>query len=163
MPAASPSLDVAVAAKLEALGERLRERRKALKISAVSAAESAGLSRVTLHRIERGEPSVAMGAYITVANALGIEFELAERVGRTSAKRRSAKERGYPARVRIADFAQLQRLAWQLHGVATLTPEATLGLYERNWKHVDVARLEPGERALIQALVQDLGGGRLLV
>ena len=163
MPATSPALDDAVAAKLEALGAHLRERRKALKVSAVTASESAGLSRVTLHRIERGVPSVAMGAYIAVASALGIELELAERAGRTSAKRQGGKTRRYPARIRIADFAQLRRLAWQLHGVATLPPEAALGLYERNWKHVDVAGLEPAERALIQALVDDLGGGRLLV
>ncbi len=163
MPAASPSLDDAVAAKLAALGERLRECRRALKISAVTAAEAAGLSRVTLHRIERGEPSVAMGAYIAVASALGVEIQLMERAGRISPARQSAKKRGYPARIRIADFPQLQRLAWQLHGVATLMPEAALGLYERNWKHVDIAGLTPAEQSLVQALVQDLGGGRLLV
>jgi transcriptional regulator with XRE-family HTH domain len=36
---------------------------KALKVSATTAAEAAGMSRMTLHRIERGEPSVTMGAY----------------------------------------------------------------------------------------------------
>jgi len=39
----------------------LAEKRKALRVSATVAAEAAGMSRVTLHRIEKGEPSVTMG------------------------------------------------------------------------------------------------------
>jgi len=50
-----------------------------------------------------------------------------------------------------------------LHGVSTVTPEDALGLYERNWRHVDTAALDPAERALVNALAQHLGGGRLLV
>ena len=69
----------------------------------------------------------------------------------------------YPARIRLADYPQLKKLAWQLHGVAMLTPEDALGLYERNWRHVDTGALEPAESALVNALAQHLGGGRLLV
>ena len=64
MPARSPLVAAPAATKLAALGERIRARRKALQVSAVDAAEAAGMSRVTLQRIERGEPSVTMGAYI---------------------------------------------------------------------------------------------------
>ena len=49
------------------------------------------------------------------------------------------------------------------HGVDELTPEQALGLYERNWRHVDVDALEPKERALVAALTSQLGEGRLLV
>ncbi|MFG6415730.1 helix-turn-helix domain-containing protein [Roseateles sp. DC23W] len=43
------------------LGARIRAQRQRQRVSATHAAEAAGLSRVTLHRIERGEPSVTMG------------------------------------------------------------------------------------------------------
>src|ERR1041384_7237232 len=48
MPARPPPTGAAIAVKLAALGERIRARRKALRISATTAAEAAGLSRVTL-------------------------------------------------------------------------------------------------------------------
>ncbi|MCE9660409.1 MAG: helix-turn-helix domain-containing protein [Burkholderiales bacterium] len=164
MPAAAPPVTKPAAIKLAALGERIRSRRKALKVSAVDAAEAAGMSRVTLHRVEAGEPSVAMAAYIGAATAVGLELELVDPRERSRGKRTNAREgKSFPARIRLADYPQLQRLAWQLHGVTTLTPEEALGLYERNWRHVDTAGLAPAERALVNALVQQLGGGRLLV
>ena len=162
MPARAPLAPANVAAKLAALGERIRARRKALKVSAVDAAEAAGMSRVTLARIERGEPSVTMGAYIGAATAVGLELELVD----PRERQRGAGTRGkapFPARIRLADYPLLRKLAWQLHGVATLTPEDALGLYERNWRHVDTAALDPEERTLVNALAQHLGGGRLLV
>jgi transcriptional regulator with XRE-family HTH domain len=163
MPAPAPLVAASVAARLVALGERIRAQRKALKVSAVDAAEAAGMSRVTLSRIERGEPSVTMGAYIGAATAVGLELELvdprAPRRGAGGARARPP----YPSRIRLAEYPQLKKLAWQLHGVSTLTPEDALGLYERNWRHVDTGALDAAERTLISALAQHLGGGRLLV
>ena len=121
------------------------------------------MSRVTLQRIERGEPSVTMGAYIGAATAVGLELELVDPREQSRSKRGARGKPPYPARIKLADYPQLKRLAWQLHGVATLSPEEALGLYERNWRHVDTVALEPAERALVNALVQHLGGGRLLV
>ena len=163
MPARAPLVPAHVGAKLAALGERLRERRKALKVTAVDAAEAAGMSRVTLQRIERGEPSVTMGAYIGAATNVGLELELVDPRERRPGAGKARGKPAFPARIRLADYPQLKKLAWQLHGVATLTPEDALGLYERNWRHVDTAALEPAERALVNALAQHLGGGRLLV
>ncbi len=45
-----------IAGALPALGAGIRARRKQLRVSATAAAEAAGLSRVTLHRIERAHP-----------------------------------------------------------------------------------------------------------
>ena len=61
MPAKAPPTGDLVAARLASLGQRIRARRKQHKVTATTAAEAAGMSRVTLHRIERGEPSVTMG------------------------------------------------------------------------------------------------------
>ena len=44
-------------------------------------AEAAGLSRVTLHRIERGEPAVTIGAYLNVITALGRHLDITELPG----------------------------------------------------------------------------------
>ena len=160
MPARAPLAAASVAARLAALGERIRAQRKALKVSAVDAAEAAGMSRVTLQRIERGEPSVTMGAYIGAATAVGLELDLVDpRAPRGGARGKPP----FPARIRLADYPQLKKLAWQLHGVTTLKPEEALGLYERNWRHVDTGALDPAERTLVNALAQHLGGGRLLV
>ena len=63
----------------------------------------------------------------------------------------------------LADYPQLKRLAWQLPGAKALTPQEALNLYERNWRHVDVATLTPRERILVQQLAATLGGGQLLV
>ncbi len=78
MPAAAPSLADAVAARLVAIGVRIRAHRKKLGVNGTTAAEAAGMSRVTLYRIERGEPSVTMGAYIGALDALGLELDVVD-------------------------------------------------------------------------------------
>jgi transcriptional regulator with XRE-family HTH domain len=159
MPAATPPVADAVAAKLAAIGQRIRAHRKQLGVSGTTAAEAAGMSRVTLYRIERGEPSVAMGAYIGAIGALGLELDVVD----PHDKAMPVAKVALPATIRLVEYPQLKRLAWQLHGVDELTPERALALYERNWRHVDVDALEPHERALIAALTSQLGEGRLLV
>lgn len=66
-------------------------------------------------------------------------------------------------RIVLADYPQLRLLAWSAPGVSELTPAEALGLYERNWRHLDTEAMEDKERALIAALVAELGGGVLLV
>ena len=52
----------------------------------------------------------------------------------------------------------LRELAWS--GERRLIPARdALALYERNWRHVDVAAMGPEERALLARLVQRHGGG----
>lgn len=161
MPAVAPPTGENVAAALAALGERLRAERKRLGVSAVTAAESAGMSRVTLHRIERGEPSVTIGAYANAAAALGLVLGVA---GPPPAAPAGALPAGAPPqRIPLAEHPQLARLAWQHLGATEVTPAEALSLYERNWRHVDQAALAPSERALIHSLVAGLGGSRLLV
>jgi hypothetical protein len=63
-----------------------------------------------------------------------------------------------PARVRLADFPALKQLAWQVQGTDELTPREALGIYERNWRHVDEAALLPREQNLIDALRLAFGG-----
>lgn len=156
MPAAAPALPKDDREQLIRLGEHLRAARKRQGVSAVAAAEAAGISRVTLHRIERGEPSVAVGTWIAVASALGLTMELRNGLA-------SPDTPQVPEQIRLADYPQLRQLAWQLEGVEALAPREALEMYERNWRHVDKAALSDKELALIDALSRSLGAGRLLV
>ncbi len=159
MPAKAPPVGEILATRLQALGERIRAHRVRQKVSATVAAEAAGMSRVTLHRIERGEPSVTMGAYLSAIDAVGLQLTLRDPQPRPPA----ADIASLPDRVRLTDFPQLKGLAWQLHDVEELSPADAFSLYERNWRHIDRASMEPAERTLLQALVDRLGGGRVLV
>jgi transcriptional regulator with XRE-family HTH domain len=156
MPSAAPPASRALAARLEALGARLKAQRKRLGLSATVAAEAAGMSRVTFHRIERGEPSVTMGAWLSAFAAVGLDLELVDpHAARTKPK--------LPGRLKLDDYPQLKRLAWQLEGTSSLTPREALDLYERNWRHVDAASLDEAERSVIRSLTAAFGGARLLV
>ena len=156
MPAPSPELTTRAAEALASIGARARDRRKGLRISAVAAAEAAGISRVTLHRIEKGEPAVTIGAYVRVLLALGLDVVL--RSAEEPEPPAHAQRAGWlPARIRIADYPWLKELAWQLHGPQELTPREALGIYERNWRHLDPGTLLPAERELIDALRLAIG------
>lgn len=156
MPSTPPHPSTAAQDRLQRLGAKLRQVRKQQKVSAVAAAEAAGMSRVTLHRIERGEPSVAMGAWAAAAQALGMVLDVTDPAAATAPAE-------LPARISLQDFPQLQALAWQLQGVEDLSPQEALDLYERNWRHVNGLGLSLREIDLIRTLSSTLGGGRLLV
>ncbi len=156
MSAAAPPVSPADQKRLAILGERIRTARKRQRVTAVAAAQTAGISRVTLHRIERGEPTVAVGAWVAVATALSLTFDLLDAKAAAGATK-------LPKRIRLRDFPQLKKLAWQLQGVDEVTPQDALDLYERNWRHLDRAALSDDEAALIDALSRELAGGRLLV
>ena len=83
--------------RLRALGERIRAHRERQKVSATVAAEAAAMSRVTLHRIERGEPSVTMGAYLSAIDAVGLQLELRDPQPRPA----TADIASLPRRVRL--------------------------------------------------------------
>lgn len=140
--------------QLEALGEAIRFRRKQMRLKAVAVAEAAGISRMTLHRIERGEGSVAIGAYAAVVAALGVTLELIDvKEGAGPALETSAgKQAWIPLAIRVEDFPELQRLAWQVAPDKTLSPREALDIYERNWRHVDESSLTETERKLIANL-----------
>jgi len=58
---------------LAALGDRIRLARKRRKIGTETAAARAGISRMTLNRIESGSPKVAMGSYFRVLSVLHLK------------------------------------------------------------------------------------------
>ena len=66
------SLPRSARAALAKLGEDIAIARKKRRISTVSMAERAFVSRGTLYKVERGDPSVSMGVYAAVLAILGL-------------------------------------------------------------------------------------------
>jgi len=58
---------------MDRFGENLKLARLRRRLSAEQVAQRAGVSRATLHKIEKGDPSVAMGSYFMVLNVFGLE------------------------------------------------------------------------------------------
>jgi transcriptional regulator with XRE-family HTH domain len=134
------------------LGAALRTRRKALGINMTAAADAAGMSRATWHRLERGETGVAWGLLLAAAAALDLDLRLLEAEA-DDGRRGTPAADALPLTIRLAEFPGLRRLAWQVgEGVDTLTPREALGLYERNARHLDEASLPRHELALLRAL-----------
>lgn len=151
MPSQPPKLTSPGTAQLPAIGQEIRARRKALGVKVTSAAESAGVSRITWYRIEKGEPSVAMGAYCAALGVLGMAMQISEPEGASLNDERDTNA-WIPARISLSKFPALKQLAWQVQGSDTLSPRAALDIYERNQRHFDENALSEQERALIHAL-----------
>ena len=143
--------------RLAELGRELRARRRALGVTTTAAAQAAGLSRVTLHRIEKGEPTVACGAWMRLAAVLGLDWRLVD--ADTGPRDGAPPPLSIPARVRLADYPQLKALAWHVQGLDTLRPREAYELYERNARHLDLDAMSEDERALLDALRLAFEGG----
>lgn len=157
MPASPPQIDSVVRARLTDAGQVIRARRKALGITVVAAAESARMSRVTWHRIEKGASNVTVAAYASALATLGLEWRIDPRA--TLESRPDDLAGGLPAEIRLADYPQLQRLAWHVRGISALSPREAWDIYQRNARHLDTAALGEGERVLRDALERAFGTG----
>jgi transcriptional regulator with XRE-family HTH domain len=63
-------------AVLHNLGENIRLARLRRKLTTTMLAERSGMTRMTLRAVERGEPTVSLGAYANVLFSLGLEKDL---------------------------------------------------------------------------------------
>ena len=72
----SASLPLPVRRALRKLGADIRAARRRRAIPTELMAERAFTTRSTLHKIERGDPSVALGIYATVLFVLGMTDRL---------------------------------------------------------------------------------------
>ena len=62
--------------QMTALGSRLRLARLRRKISTVQMAERMGVSRDTLHRLEKGDAAIALGTYLRALRVLERDRDL---------------------------------------------------------------------------------------
>src|SRR5437588_5540494 len=69
---------IPVTRALRKLGHDIRDGRRRRRIPVAILAQRASISRMTLHKVERGEPGVSLGAYATVLFSLGMADRLAD-------------------------------------------------------------------------------------
>lgn len=72
MPRQTPNLLPRLSRLLKQVGTNLQYARLRRRYTAETVAERAGITRKTLSRVERGDPSVAIGIYARVLQALGL-------------------------------------------------------------------------------------------
>ena len=159
MPAKLSTISEEITNRAAKVGKQIRAHRKTLGVSATTAAEAAGMSRVTWYRIEKGATSVTLGAWFSALTVLGLDLKI---IQSSSHDRDSGSDTNsaasIPVKIAFADYPQLKQLAWQVHGVDTLSPREALTIYERNWRHLDLETMEPNERNLVTALRQVFTG-----
>lgn len=71
-------LPIPVARALRKLGQDIQLARRRRRISAQAMADRAGVSRMTLHNIEKGKPGVSLANYACVLFVLGLVHRLSE-------------------------------------------------------------------------------------
>ena len=58
------------------MGENIKLARKRRKLTTIQVAERSGIDRGTLREVERGNPSVSMGAYFNVLRTLNLQDDV---------------------------------------------------------------------------------------
>jgi len=72
------TLPLPVRRALRKLGADIRDARLRRRIPTATMAERAQISRMTLNKVEKGDPGVALGTYATVLFVLGLTGRLAD-------------------------------------------------------------------------------------
>ncbi len=78
MKKSKPVMPIPVRKALRKFGQDIRDARLRRRISTKILAERASTSRVTLNKLENGDPGVAMGTYATVLFVLGMAHRLSD-------------------------------------------------------------------------------------
>lgn len=62
----------------DGIGENIKLARRRRKLTTEQVSERAGIHRATLHRIEKGDPKVAIGFYFNVLKVLNLEGDFSK-------------------------------------------------------------------------------------
>jgi hypothetical protein len=96
-----PPLPLPAAHALAKLGDDISTARRRRRIPATLMAERAFITRVTLGKVERGDPGVSLGIYATVLFILGLTDRLANLVDiRSDDVGLQLEEENLPKRIR---------------------------------------------------------------
>ena len=74
----APPLPLIVKRALAKLGQDIRSARVRRRITTTTMAQRAFITRMTLRKVERGDPGVSLGIYATVLFVLGLTPRLAD-------------------------------------------------------------------------------------
>lgn len=91
---------------LEKTGARIKRARLRRNIKAEILAEHAGISIGTLNAVEKGVPTVSIGAYVAVLSMLGMEKDL-EKVALDEEGKQLYRELGPHKRARTREIKQI--------------------------------------------------------
>ena len=95
------TIPIPVKRAVHKLGHDIRDARRRRRIPVSIMAERASISRMTLNRMEKGEPGVSMGHYATVLFVLGLSGGIAELADASKdAVGRALDEERLPQRIR---------------------------------------------------------------
>lgn len=76
MPKSTLATFPSVLKQLSSLGERLRLARARRGMQTELFAERVGISRETLRRMEKGDPTIAIGTYLRTLRVLGLDKDI---------------------------------------------------------------------------------------
>ena len=100
-PSSTPPIPVARA--LRKLGHDIRDARRRRRIPVAILAERASISRMTLSKVEKGNPGVSVGTYATILFTLGMVDRLADIADpRHDTIGRELEEEHLPERIRLS-------------------------------------------------------------
>lgn len=96
------NLPIPVIKVLHKLGKDINDARRRRRITIELMAERAGVSRATMGKIEKGDPTTSMGGYASVLFVLGMSDRLSDLVDATYDRiGRRLEDEKLPQRVRI--------------------------------------------------------------
>jgi transcriptional regulator with XRE-family HTH domain len=99
----TPPLPLPVKRALAKLGDDIRSARLRRRIPTTVMAERAFITRMTLGKVERGDPTVSMGIYAVVLFVLGLTPRLSELAdARSDAVGLQLEEEQLPKRIRLS-------------------------------------------------------------
>lgn len=134
------------------IGSAIKARRKALGVTASATAGAAGISRVTLYRIEKGEGSPSLPHLLAVLKSLNLELNIAsDGLGMVESSSQSIKDM-IPVHIELDHYPGLKAIAWHVTGRNYLKPVEAWDLYERNNRHLDFDSLSASEKSLLKSL-----------
>lgn len=162
MPAAAPKASLLNQDTLAQIARAIKLQRKTMGVSAVNAAQAAGISRVTLHRIESNPSAVTFGAVLNVLDAVGLLLHTSPKqaVKAISLLQTDLPAQGagwIPIEVRLSQYPALKQLAWHIHGTDVLTPQQAWEIYTRNTRHIELLTVPTHEQHLMDALKRVFG------
>lgn len=103
----APPLPLPVKRALTKLGQDIHSARVRRRITTTTMAERAFITRMTLRKVERGDPGVSLGIYATVMFVLGLTPRLADLVdSRTDDVGLQLEEERLPKRVRASGIVR---------------------------------------------------------
>jgi DNA-binding XRE family transcriptional regulator len=99
----SSLLPIPVTRALRKLGHDIRDARRRRRIPVAILAQRASISRMTLNKVEKGDPGVSLGTYATILFSLGMADRLADVADpRHDSVGRELEEEHLPQRIRLS-------------------------------------------------------------